>query len=99
MTRHIHADLIIAWANGAEIQFYDSKDERWEDCKTIIWNIETKYRIKPEPPKTVGYKRYIYQWREKYLISVVHKDTCYNVEEQDTFVKWIDTEWQYYTIE
>ena len=48
-TPHIHRDLIIAWANGAEIEFYEYSG--WKPCnKTPIWNPHDQYRIKPTSP-------------------------------------------------
>lgn len=55
--RHKHADLIIAWANGAVIQCLWPKDE-WQDCASNkpSWDEEIQYRIKPEPkPDKVRY--------------------------------------------
>lgn len=43
---HPHADLIIAWAQGEAIQFFDSG--HWYDDGTPDWNPKTVYRIKPE---------------------------------------------------
>ena len=51
--RHKHADLIIAWAGGAEIQYYDAIMCRWEDDKNPKWLEDTKFRIKPEPKPDV----------------------------------------------
>lgn len=47
-TPHKHAELIIAWANGAEIQVWVS--EQWIDIGKYAptWSDNTKYRIKPE---------------------------------------------------
>lgn len=54
--RHKHADLIIEWANGAEIQYYDAIMCRWADNKNPKWDEETKFRVKPEPkPDVVKY--------------------------------------------
>ena len=50
-TPHIHAKVIKAWADGAKIQWYNSAIDRWSDILTPSWNIEFKYRIKPEPKK------------------------------------------------
>jgi hypothetical protein len=47
--RHKHAVEIIAWANGAEIQYYDAIMCRWSDYKNPTWYEEIKFRIKPEP--------------------------------------------------
>lgn len=49
--RHKHADLIIAWANGAEIQFREYAGE-WNDFQPngyACWHQDMEYRIKPEP--------------------------------------------------
>lgn len=53
--RHKHADLIIAWANGAQIQRRDSHYgvftrkhyEDWVDVANPQWNPSALYRIKP----------------------------------------------------
>lgn len=54
MARHKHADLIIAWANGAIIQF--SNRSRWIDVANPEWGGNTEYRIKPKD------KVKVYQW-------------------------------------
>jgi hypothetical protein len=55
--RHKHADLIIAWTNGAQIQVYDpSTEEGWCSIRLPLWQERNEYRIKPEPkPDTVKY--------------------------------------------
>lgn len=47
---HPHADLIKAWADGAEIQYFDEKRNVWDDCllNAPTWGKDIKYRIKPE---------------------------------------------------
>lgn len=53
---HKHADLIKAWADGAEIQFFDPQYKKWEDTYEPSWNTLFLYRIKPEPkPDQVRY--------------------------------------------
>ena len=58
--KHKHAELIIAWANGARIQIKD-KQTGWEDlCSTPSWRNDFEYRIKPEPkPDVVVYSRVV----------------------------------------
>jgi hypothetical protein len=52
MTRHKHADLIIAWAKGAKIQFLQAlPNDIWQEVDNPRWMESTQYRIKPEPPK------------------------------------------------
>jgi hypothetical protein len=43
-----HKDLIIAWANGAQIQMQDAQGWWW-DIGRPIWDVDSAYRIKPEP--------------------------------------------------
>jgi hypothetical protein len=47
--KHIHADLIHAWANGAEIEVRRSKNAPWDRCETPRWYSDFEYRIKQEP--------------------------------------------------
>jgi hypothetical protein len=48
---HMHADAIKAWADGAEIQYWDDISGKWEDARHFVWDEETNYRIKPNEPK------------------------------------------------
>lgn len=67
-TPHKHAELIKAWADGAEIQFYDVLTDSWKDCKgdVFLWNLTVTYRIKPEPKPDVVYTtniKYDFGWK------------------------------------
>lgn len=45
---HKHAELIKAWADGAEIQ-YKGSDGKWLDCGNFFtWIDDVEYRIKPK---------------------------------------------------
>jgi len=47
--KHKHYDMIVAWAEGKQIQVY-RRDNNWEPVGSCpIWVEEYKYRIKPEP--------------------------------------------------
>jgi hypothetical protein len=55
-TPHVHAELIKAWADGAEIQA--KSDNVWLDCRMPDWWPDAQYRIKPElKPDVVFYAR------------------------------------------
>ena len=59
MKPHKHAELIKAWADGAEIQ-HQGGDGNWYDSPSyppqMIWYEGTNYRTKPEPkPDVVQY--------------------------------------------
>jgi len=47
-TPHKHAELIKAWADGAEIEFNDFSG-RWAVNRDPSWSPDLKYRIKPDP--------------------------------------------------
>jgi len=49
--KHKHADLIHAYADGAEIQYRYSHNKEWRDSDTHTWCKTTEYRIKPTPPR------------------------------------------------
>jgi hypothetical protein len=50
MTKHKHAELIHAWADGAEIQYRNDRNgQTWSNCRvnSPIWSEYEEYRIKP----------------------------------------------------
>ena len=53
MKPHKHAEIIKAWADGAEIQMKSKIDGRWWDCNDPEWDGDYEYRIKPEEKKPV----------------------------------------------
>jgi homogentisate 1,2-dioxygenase len=55
---HKHAECIIAWANGAEIEYrYVSCDE-WRTADNPTWSLYIHYRIKPQPVIKKMYMHY-----------------------------------------
>lgn len=46
MIEHKHAALIKAWADGAKIQKFSKRYQKWEDTEDPTWAIETEYRLK-----------------------------------------------------
>jgi len=49
---HVHAEVIKAWADGAEIEYnngYDSRDWRTLTNGSPAWHEYVQYRVKPEP--------------------------------------------------
>ena len=102
MPKHIHAELIKLWADGAKIQFrFSSCPESWEDVIYPCWSDEDIYRLKPRP-KTIKYKRYLaHEATFFYTIKIVYEGMYFNAPQCHLnapqchlFVKWIDTEWQ-----
>ena len=49
---HKYRDLIIAWANGAEIEYYNEVFDAWFALRgSILWSEDIEYRIKPTKTK------------------------------------------------
>ena len=66
-TPHKHAELIKAWADGAEIECLVQPSNTWELRVQPTWSIDATYRIKPEPKPDVEFKTHIkwdkgWQW-------------------------------------
>ena len=51
--RHKHADVIIAWAEGEDVQVWDDGAKRWHDIvgKFPLFNEDREHRIKPSAKK------------------------------------------------
>ena len=64
MPRHKHADVIIAWANGEEIETCDSF-EKWVPATTSpSWAEDIEYRIKTKEPKRLANENFMALFRE-----------------------------------
>ena len=44
MSKHKHHDLIVAWAAGAEIEYYTT-DGVWRSASSPTWSVDNQYRI------------------------------------------------------
>ena len=54
-TRHKHADVIIAWANGEEIEYFNETFKTWCEKANYTWCEHIQYRIKPKRVKKEGW--------------------------------------------
>ena len=53
--KHKHYEFIVAWANGAKIQWKNDLQD-WRDIGDPAWINSYEYRIKPEPkPDVIRY--------------------------------------------
>jgi hypothetical protein len=72
VNRRPHAEEIIAWANGYEIQIMSDKGLGWQDAKSPRFLPQHEYRVKPKVKK--------YRWL---LVDTRNKDIL--VVTQDYF--------------
>jgi hypothetical protein len=55
---HKHAELIKAWADGAEIERKCDMTGQWDLIKNPAWCVAFEYRIKPQPKIVKAYMHY-----------------------------------------
>ena len=85
---HPHKDLIIAWANGAEIQIYNDQNQ-WEDIQRPFWGPNHKYRIKPLPVIRT-FRVALLNTEDGYLTTTADDEVeAQEVEEYSTFIAWL----------
>ena len=98
---HKHAAVIKAWADGAKVQIKE-RSGKWVDVDVPGWTTSFEYRVKPTTKRTVGYRRYIYRLSSSNKLYPAHAFDGEDhtvpdyIENRHDFVRWIDTEWQYY---
>jgi hypothetical protein len=44
--KHKHYDLIVAWAEGTEIEYLNESDGHWYLASTPVWHSNNEYRIR-----------------------------------------------------
>lgn len=96
---HKHAELIKAWADGAEIEFL-APDGKWYPSDPV-WDINREYRIKKNIVKTAGYRRYYYQDGDKVRVQVMQEigNPEFWANLSPPILGWKDLEWQYEDVE
>jgi hypothetical protein len=82
---HKHRDLIIAWANGENIQY--KEDNEWVDRKDPCWCNLTEYRIKPE---VVRYR--VACFKDGSTVTADNNSEVKEYETDRAFIKWL-TDW------
>jgi hypothetical protein len=55
--KHVHADLIIAWANGAIIEQQNFITKIWAVVKTPSWAVNSNFRLKVNKPEFQTFQR------------------------------------------
>ena len=92
--RHKHADVIIAWAEGAEIEHRASPDRPWLPMtNTSSWYgyDDVEYRVKP-PPKKYRVALFRHAGEAPLAVAANSQGNADNFEHLLGFVRWL-TDW------
>lgn len=95
--RHKHADVIIAWAKGAEVDSKVAATGEWVRARHPGWHEDCEYRVKPPARK---YRVALFQNSNNGYYYTVVADTqddavCY--VDDSGFVRWL-TDWVEYEV-
>lgn len=100
-TKHIHHDVIIEWAKGATIQYYDIYFHDWRDVSNNWPTFDPKIRFRVKPnPVTKWYRVALFKWSDgAYTFSVASNQESMEefYSKHKNFIRWI-TERQYVEI-
>ena len=91
--RHKHADVIIAWAEGKDVQVRDEGTSRWYDIKGKfpLFNEDREHRIKP-PAKKYRVALFCKHNEEPSAVTANSQVTADSFEAMPSFVRWL-TDW------
>lgn len=101
---HKHAEIIKAWADGAEIEWKNPNcaSPVWQPIDNApMWFQTFDYRVKPQPVMTERYRKFLYHNKSagKYYVMVQSAVRAgWNPEQMGGFVRWIDTDWQQHEV-
>lgn len=95
--KHVHCDMIKAWADGAKIQV--KSGDNWISVSSPYWLPENSYRLAPKIIK------------QSFRACLMCRPSVYpegswiamapapSIENDSFFVRWIDTEWREIEVE
>lgn len=98
--KHPQYDVIVHWASGGNIQYYNTADEKWEDCPTdykfnISWG-SYGFRIKPDTKKIKYRTALLKNNTIKVFIENLSLGDAYG---DDAFKQWLDPDWKELEVE
>ena len=90
--RHKHADVIHAWAEGAEIEYRSHIDGGWVVTSAPKWLEEYEYRVKPPAKK---YRVALIKGADHYTTTADTETDASFISCSAGFVRWL-TDWVEY---
>ena len=98
--KHKHCELIKAWADGAEIQYYDTytNNGTWRDVagRDLNWHRELVYRIKPKNEflkyKVALFRYHSGEYSGEFFVDAYEPKNYEEMERAYAFVMWLGEE-------
>ncbi len=87
---HVHKDLIVAWAHGAEIEYYISQSKIWKRIDNPAWLVDAEYRIKIKEYPVGRFAKFRNVYKDEVFYAFVPKDQ-YDTE-LTNFLYWLTDE-------
>lgn len=96
------AKVMQAYADGQEVQSLVVSG--WKDVIHPTFDPSFHWRIKPELKHTVGYRQYYFYDENNEIMFATFWEDCdprniQMAENDEVFIKWKHTEWQYDDVE
>lgn len=97
--KHIHCDVIKAWADGEKIEYKHPDDACWHKASTPTWDVNIQYRVKPKPV-TKWYRVALFKAGNGVYFGFVSGSDYIekNYESHEGFIRWV-TDRQYVEVE
>jgi hypothetical protein len=94
MRRHKYADAIHAWAEGAELQFYNKTFKEWQTIEQPNFLNGIAYRIKPKQSEWWENipEHGVLCWWNGMIITVIRRCNHYLRQGTNGTVEWVDGE-------
>lgn len=89
--RHKHADVIIAWANGAEIESKVAATGEWMRAWHPGWHEACEYRVKP-PTKKYKLALFDRHCETSFVKAANNEFEAGEYEKSRNFIRWL-TDW------
>ena len=98
-------EYIMAYLGGKAVEdtFPEANGDWFRVVDLSIFDGEDfRYRIRKDPVRTVGYRRYITEVSGRFLVGIAYEGGIEGlsfIEKHFSFRGWLDREWQYFRVE
>ena len=74
-TPHVHAAVIKAWADGAQVESRVGYGHPWAEAVSPVWYADREYRVKPAPKPDIHTVCYITMYRDQCKLHPTYADS------------------------